>query len=117
MQPIKIILSIALFTLCTACGSEMDMELATEHQSMEWSEEDLSIGANTKKPGNRIQAANNSDDSTNPPPVTNGHHCHDRMCTGRSEGTYCKDTYGADTDWHWGYGGFCVDPRTHKFPE
>ena len=41
MQPIKIILSIALFTLCTACGSEMDMEMDSEHVGIVHTEGEL----------------------------------------------------------------------------
>ena len=47
MQPIKIILSIALFTLCTACGSEMDMELEGVHSAQQ--EEVRAAKVNAKK--------------------------------------------------------------------
>ena len=60
MQPIKIILSIALFTLCTACGSEMDMELEGIHSAQQEEVRAAKVYAKKKKPSKAIPGTDDS---------------------------------------------------------
>ena len=106
MQPIKIILSIALFAICSACGSEFDTELHTEHNVMDAAEE-MTLDASTKAP-KRLTPPDECPEEA--------HRCSDPMCTGTDKTGKCTEEYG-EGKWHIGYGGFCVDAKTHKRPQ
>ena len=103
MQPIKIILSIALFAICSACGSEFDTELHTEHNVMDAAEE-MTLDAPTKAP-KRLTPPDECPEEA--------HRCSDPMCTGYSE--KCSEKYGKKM--HFGHGGRCLIPETHLPPD